>query len=73
MDSSAAAITIPGHPGNGPGANLGVTLRLTSGMQSETGLPLDLYEVLLDLDESPDVRLRMNRLADSMLLSAGAS
>lgn len=42
-------------------------------MQSETGLPLDLYEVLLDLDESPDVRLRMNRLADSMLLSAGTS
>ena len=48
-------------------------MRLTSGMQSETGLPLDLYEVLLDLDESPDVRLRMNRLADSMLLSAGTS
>ena len=45
---------------------------LSAEMQSETGLPLDWYEVLLYLQEAPGGRLRMHRLADSMLLSRSA-
>jgi DNA-binding MarR family transcriptional regulator len=45
---------------------------LSSEMQSKSGLPLDWYEVLLYLQESPGGRLRMHQLADSMLLSRSA-
>src|SRR3954463_8384097 len=33
------------------------------------GLPLSSYDVLVQLDESPDGRLRMSSLADAVLLS----
>ena len=42
-------------------------------MQAQTGLPLCWYEVLLYLSESPQGRLRMHELADSMLLSRSAA
>ena len=41
-------------------------------MEDETGLPLNWYEVLLHLSESPTGRLRMHELADSLLLSRSA-
>ncbi|MCP3975377.1 MAG: MarR family transcriptional regulator [bacterium] len=46
--------------------------RLTSEMEEETGLPIGWHEVLLHLAESPDGRLRMHELADSMLSSRSA-
>jgi DNA-binding MarR family transcriptional regulator len=33
------------------------------------GLPLSSYDVLIQLDETPDGRLRMSQLADAVLLS----
>jgi DNA-binding MarR family transcriptional regulator len=42
-------------------------------MEAEAGLPLDWYEVLLHLQESPTGRLRMHELADSLLLSRSAA
>jgi DNA-binding MarR family transcriptional regulator len=38
-------------------------------MVAETGLPLAWYDVLLQLAEAPDRRLRMAELADRVLLS----
>jgi len=46
--------------------------RLAHEMEAEAGLPLDWYEVLLYLQESPTGRLRMHELADSLLLSRSA-
>lgn len=43
--------------------------RLNADLEREAGLPLTQYEVLLHLSESPDGRLRMRDLADSVLLS----
>ena len=47
--------------------------RLTKALDVELvsahGLPLTSYEVLLHLADSPDGRLRMSELADSVLLS----
>ncbi len=45
---------------------------LSREMEVEAGLPLGWYEVLLHLQESPDGRLRMHELADSLLLSRSA-
>jgi DNA-binding MarR family transcriptional regulator len=47
--------------------------RLEQEMESEVGLPLGWYEVLLYLEESPRGRLRMHELADSLLLSRSAA
>lgn len=38
-------------------------------LESEQDLPLTWYEVLAHLDRAPDARMRMNELADSLLLS----
>jgi DNA-binding MarR family transcriptional regulator len=38
-------------------------------LELEHGLPLTQYEVLLNLDNAPDHRLRMSELASSVLLS----
>lgn len=46
--------------------------RLEHELASEVGLPLGWYGVLLHLSESPDGRLRMHELADSLLLSRSA-
>lgn len=45
---------------------------LSREMEAATGLPLGWYEVLLYLQESPQGRLRMHELADSLLLSRSA-
>jgi DNA-binding MarR family transcriptional regulator len=47
----------------------GLTRRLDAELISEHGLPLTSYEVLLFLADSPDGRMRMSELADSVLLS----
>ncbi len=46
-----------------------VSRQLQADLQSEHDLALGSYEVLLHLAESPDGRLRMNDLADRVLLS----
>jgi len=38
-------------------------------LEDEAGIPLAWHEVLIRLDEAPDGALRMQQLADSMLLS----
>ena len=38
-------------------------------MQSEHGLSLSAYEVLMFLDDAPDHRMRMSEIADRVLLS----
>src|SRR3954470_17683314 len=38
-------------------------------MTERHGLPLSSYDVLVQLDESPEGRLRMSNLADAVLLS----
>ena len=38
-------------------------------LRDEVGLPLSWYDVLLQLNEAPDQRLRMQELADAVLLS----
>ena len=50
-------------------AHAGLTRRLDSELLAEHGLPLTSYEVLLFLADSPDGRMRMSELADSVLLS----
>jgi DNA-binding MarR family transcriptional regulator len=54
-------------------ANSKLVDRLGSEMLEETDVPLTWYEVLLYLRESPDQRLRMHELADSLLLSRSAA
>lgn len=46
-----------------------VVRRLERDLTAEAGLPLAWYDVLLQLAEAPDRRLRMAELADSVLLS----
>jgi DNA-binding MarR family transcriptional regulator len=50
-------------------AHARVERRLDDDLRSRHGLSLQEYETLLHLAESPDRRLRMGRLADSLLLS----
>ena len=49
-------------------AHAGVTARL-EGELADTGLPLSWYDVLLQLVEAPQRRLRMAELAERVLLS----
>jgi DNA-binding MarR family transcriptional regulator len=46
-----------------------VTRRLESDLLSEQNLPLASYDVLVQLVEAPERRLRMSQLADRVLLS----
>ena len=50
-------------------AHAGITRRLEQDLVSEHLLPLASYDVLLQLAESPQRRLRMTELADRVLLS----
>jgi DNA-binding MarR family transcriptional regulator len=50
-------------------AHRAVTQRLEREIEVETGLPLSWYEVLLVLNSAPDRRLRINELADGVILS----
>lgn len=50
-------------------AHARVARRLDDDLRSRHGLSLQEYETLLHLAEAPDRRLRMGRLADSLLLS----
>jgi DNA-binding MarR family transcriptional regulator len=50
-------------------AHARVTQQLDSQMQSEHGLSLSAYEVLMFLDDAPEHRLRMSEIADRVLLS----
>ncbi len=50
-------------------AHARVERRLDEDLRSRHGLSLQEYETLLHLAESPERRLRMGRLADSLLLS----
>ncbi|MGH9024532.1 MAG: MarR family winged helix-turn-helix transcriptional regulator [Acidimicrobiia bacterium] len=43
--------------------------RLERQLEEETGLPLSWYEVLLHLNPAPERRLRMQELADRVILS----
>ncbi|MPZ86553.1 MAG: MarR family transcriptional regulator [Nitriliruptorales bacterium] len=46
-----------------------LTRALAADLERETGLPLNWYDVLLQLDEADGHRLRMQELADRVLLS----
>lgn len=50
-------------------AHATVVDRLDRELQSEHGIPLSWYEVLLHLNAVPDHRLRLSSLADRLLLS----
>jgi DNA-binding MarR family transcriptional regulator len=50
-------------------AQVQITRSLETDLLIEHDLPLASYEVLLQLSEAPDGRLRMNDLADRVLLS----
>ncbi len=50
-------------------AHAGVIRELERELLTEAGLPLPWYDVLLQLAEAPDRRLRMADLADRVLLS----
>jgi DNA-binding MarR family transcriptional regulator len=50
-------------------AHAAVIRTLEREMQEEQGLPLTWYEILVWLDHAPEGRLRMQDLADSVLLS----
>ncbi len=50
-------------------AHATVVRALESDLQAEHELPLASYDVLVQLSESPDRRLRMTELADRVLLS----
>lgn len=50
-------------------AHAGVTRELERELAQEAGMPLAWYDVLLQLAEAPDRRLRMADLADRVLLS----
>lgn len=54
-------------------AHARVTHRLDRELRSETGLTLGWYEVLLLLASANDHTLRMNELADGMILSRSAA
>lgn len=50
-------------------AHAGVMRELERELMAETGMPLGWYDVLLQLAEAPERRLRMADLADRVLLS----
>ncbi|MEV1293334.1 MarR family transcriptional regulator [Pseudonocardia sp. NPDC049635] len=50
-------------------AHSGITKRLETELESEQRLSLAAYDVLVQLSEAPDHRLRMTELADAVLLS----
>jgi DNA-binding MarR family transcriptional regulator len=50
-------------------AHAAVVRRLERQLEAEAGLPLSWYEVLLHLNEAPDRRLRIQELADRVILS----
>jgi DNA-binding MarR family transcriptional regulator len=50
-------------------AHSSLTRRLEADLLAEHGLPLASYDVLVQLVEAPDRRLRMTELADRVLLS----
>jgi len=50
-------------------AHASVIGELEREMQSSEGLPLSWYDILVNLECAPDCRLRMQALADSILLS----
>src|SRR5512134_3413797 len=50
-------------------AHARVTDVLASELEAEGGLPLTWYDVLVQLSEAPDNRLRMQELARAVLLS----
>ncbi|MDT4937154.1 MAG: hypothetical protein QOG80_825 [Pseudonocardiales bacterium] len=50
-------------------AHAGVTRQLERELAADAGLPLTWYDVLLQLAEAPERRLRMAELADRVLLS----
>ena len=50
-------------------AHAATTDVLARELREETGLPLAWYDVLLQLNEAPDRRLRMQELAHAVLLS----
>lgn len=50
-------------------AHAGITRRLEAELESEQELSLAAYDVLVQLSEAPDHRLRMTELADAVLLS----
>lgn len=50
-------------------AHAGVTRQLERELSTEAGMPLTWYDVLLQLAEAPERRLRMAELADRVLLS----
>ena len=50
-------------------AHAGLVRELDAELTDRHGLPLTSYEVLLFLADSPDGRMRMSELADSVLLS----
>jgi DNA-binding MarR family transcriptional regulator len=50
-------------------AHAAVTRRLEADLAAEHGLPLAVYDVLVQLVEAPDHRLRMTDLAGAVLLS----
>jgi DNA-binding MarR family transcriptional regulator len=50
-------------------AHRAVVKELAHELEAETGLPLAWYEVLLYLQRAPDQRLRMQELADSVVLT----
>lgn len=50
-------------------AHASITRALEAELLAEQGLPLASYDVLVQLAEAPDRRLRMTELADAVLLS----
>jgi DNA-binding MarR family transcriptional regulator len=50
-------------------AHAAVLCHLTRELEEQTGLPLTWYEVLLHLNAAPDRRLRIQDLADRVILS----
>jgi DNA-binding MarR family transcriptional regulator len=50
-------------------AHARVTDALAAELEDETGLPLSWYDVLVQLTEAPDQKLRMQELARAVLLS----
>jgi DNA-binding MarR family transcriptional regulator len=50
-------------------AHAGLTERLEHELQAGKGMPLTWYDVLVQLAEAPDHRLRMHELANRVLLS----
>src|SRR3954464_11868579 len=50
-------------------AHASLVRELDEELTERHGLPLSSYDVLVQLDEAPDGRLRMSHLADAVLLS----